>query len=165
MTTSARIERTLEGADATVALGRALAGALPPAAAGVLALSGHLGAGKTTLVKGLAEGLGVASARDVTSPTFLRVVRYEGSPPLVHVDAYRMNGPEDVTELGLDEDLAGRAVVVIEWAEVVSGALPADRIDIALDHASESTRRVRLAAGGPQSSAWLARCEAALDVS
>jgi len=161
MTTSATIERTLAGEGATIALGRALARSLAPAASGVLALTGHLGAGKTTLVKGLAEGLGVAAARDVTSPTFLRVVRYEGTPPLVHVDAYRMSGPADVAELGLDEDFAGGAVVAIEWAEVIGEALPGDRIDVALDHASETTRRVRLTAGGPESSAWLARCEAA----
>ena len=107
MTTSARSEERLDGHGATVALGRRLALAFPPATSGVLLLSGHLGAGKTTLVKGLAAGLGVADADEVTSPTFLRVVRYDGPPDLVHVDAYRMTGAADVFELGLDEDLAG----------------------------------------------------------
>ena len=123
MTTSAAVELKLVGADATTELGRRLGAALA-AGGGVIALSGHLGAGKTTLVKGLAEGLGVAAARDVTSPTFLRVVRFDGRMPLVHVDAYRMKGPLDLVELGLDEDMAGRACVAIEWPEIVEGGSP-----------------------------------------
>ncbi len=157
MSTSAARELTLAGPGATVVLGRELAAALAPATAGVLCLSGHLGAGKTTLVKGLAEGLGVAEAREVTSPTFLRVVRFEGSPSLVHVDAYRMSGPDDVVELGLDEDLAGGAVVALEWPEIVAAALPADRLEVALAHVDESARNVRISAHGAASSAWLDR--------
>jgi len=125
----------------------------------VIALSGHLGAGKTTIVKGLAEALGVAEARDVVSPTFLRVVAFEGPVRLVHVDAYRMRGAADVIELGLDEDLAGGAVVAIEWPEIVEGALPDDRLRVAIDHVAEDRRRVRIDAGGPASAAWLARVE------
>ncbi|NJN37010.1 MAG: tRNA (adenosine(37)-N6)-threonylcarbamoyltransferase complex ATPase subunit type 1 TsaE, partial [Nitrospiraceae bacterium] len=67
----------------------------------MIALSGHLGAGKTTFVKGLAESLGLAAAARRRESTFLRVVRFDGEIPLVHVDAYRMRGPEDVIELGL----------------------------------------------------------------
>lgn len=122
---------------------------------GVVALSGHLGAGKTTLVKGLAEGLGVAEPRDVVSPTFLRAVRFEGDVPLVHVDAYRMKGPADVVELGLDEDMAGRACVAVEWPEMVEGALPADRLVVRLDHASDESRVAALSATGPESALWL----------
>jgi tRNA threonylcarbamoyladenosine biosynthesis protein TsaE len=159
MTTSAARDLVLEGDAATVELGRRLGRALAPAASGVVALSGHLGAGKTTFVKGLAEGLGVAPARDVVSPTFLRAVRFDGPPPLVHVDAYRMKGPEDVVELGLDEDLAGGAVVALEWPEVVAEALPADRVDVAIEHTSEARRRVRITAGGAASERWLARLD------
>jgi tRNA threonylcarbamoyladenosine biosynthesis protein TsaE len=122
----------------------------------VLALSGHLGAGKTTLVKGLAEGLGVAPAADVTSPTFLRLVRFDGRTPLVHVDAYRMRGPGDFVELGLDEEIAAGALVAVEWPEIVEAALPVDRLALSLDHVDESRRLVRLEAGGPQAAAWLA---------
>jgi tRNA threonylcarbamoyl adenosine modification protein YjeE len=123
---------------------------------GVLALSGHLGAGKTTLVKGLAEGLGVAESRDVVSPTFLRVVRFEGDVPLVHVDAYRMRGPADIVELALDEDMAGGACVAVEWPEMVEAALPDDRLVVRLDHVSDESRRATLSAAGPDSSRWLA---------
>jgi tRNA threonylcarbamoyladenosine biosynthesis protein TsaE len=139
--------------------------ALAPAAAGVLCLSGQHGAGKTTLVNGLAEGLRVALARDVTSPTFLRLVRFDapGRPSLVHVDAYRMNGPDDVFELGLEEDLAGGAVVALEWPENVEAALPVDHLRLELDHVDDGARRVRLRSGGPQSLAWLERWVAARD--
>ena len=148
---------TLCGEDETVALGRRAGLSLAPDRAGVIALSGHLGAGKTTFVKGLAESLGLAAARDVVSPTFLRVIRYDGDVPLLHVDAYRMRGPEDVIELGLDEDLAGGAVVAIEWAEIVEGALPADRLTIRLEPRGEDARCASVTAGGPRSSAWLSR--------
>jgi tRNA threonylcarbamoyladenosine biosynthesis protein TsaE len=136
-------------------VGAALAGR-----GGVVALSGHLGAGKTTFVKGLAEGLKVAPARDVVSPTFLRVVRFEGPTPLVHVDAYRMRGPADFVELGLDEETAAGACVAVEWPEIVASALPDDRLLVELEHVDERTRRVRVCAGGPDSATALA----ALDV-
>jgi len=164
MTISATVEERLEGPDATRDLGRRLACALAPATEGVVTLSGHLGAGKTTLVKGLAEGLGVATADEVTSPTFLRLVRYENADrrvQLVHVDAYRMRGEEDVFELGLDEDLAGGAVVAVEWPEMIEAALSTDILDVTLDHGDETHRTVHIAAGGPTSSAWLARLASA----
>jgi tRNA threonylcarbamoyladenosine biosynthesis protein TsaE len=154
-TISGATELTLNGAEETTALGRRL-GAAARGRGGVVALSGHLGAGKTTFVKGLAEGLGVAAARDVVSPTFLRAVRFEGAPPLVHVDAYRMKGPGDFVELGLDEDIAAGACVAVEWAEIVEAALPADRLVVRLDHAAEDRRRARVEATGPESRAWLA---------
>ena len=153
-TISRATDLTLTGPDETTALGRRL-GAAARGRGGVVALSGHLGAGKTTFVKGLAEGLGVAAARDVVSPTFLRAVRFEGDIPLVHVDAYRMKGPEDFVELGLDEDIAAGACVAVEWAEIVEAALPADRVVVRLDHAAEDRRRAHVEATGPRSSAWL----------
>jgi len=155
MTTSGPVELTLVGADATTELGRRI-GAATRVGGGVVALSGQLGAGKTTLVKGIAVGLGVADAREVVSPTFLRAVRFDGPVPLVHVDAYRMRGPADVVELGLDEDMAGGACVAVEWPEVVEGGLPSDRLRVELAHVDESTRRAALSAGGPRSAAWLA---------
>src|SRR6185295_6261940 len=102
------------------------------------------------------EGLGVAAARDVVSPTFLRLVRFDGPIALVHVDAYRMKGPADIVELGLDEDMAGGACVVVEWPEMVEEALPADRMVVRLGHASAETRLAGVSATGPESARWLA---------
>ena len=157
MTTSAAVEFEVRGDLAMVELGGVVARGLAPSTAGVVSLSGHLGAGKTTFVKGLASGLGVAESRDVVSPTFLRVVTFEGPPRLVHIDAYRMRAASDLIELGLAEDLAGGAVVAVEWPENVDGGLPDDRLHIAIAHISEAARRVRLEAGGPDSLAWLKR--------
>jgi tRNA threonylcarbamoyladenosine biosynthesis protein TsaE len=159
MTPSAARELVLVGHDATVELGRRIGRALAPATGGTVALSGHLGAGKTTFVKGLAEALGVAEARDVVSPTFVRVVEFEGPVRLVHVDAYRMRSAADIVELGLSEDLAGAAVVALEWPEIVEGAIPADAVRIAIDHVAEDRRRVTVSAGGATSSAWLSRVD------
>lgn len=166
MTTSVH-ERIVVGDEAMQSLGREVAAAAFPRGVrgGVISLSGHLGAGKTTFVKGLAEGLGVASARDVVSPTFLRVVTFEheGRLPLVHVDAWRMNGAADLQDLGLDEELAGAAVVAVEWAERVEDALPADRLRIAVEHTAEDRRTVRISAGGPRSAAWVERLGSGMD--
>ncbi len=165
MTTSDAIEIRLAGDGKTVEFGRRVGAALAPLRGGVISLSGHLGAGKTTFVKGLAEALGVAEARDVVSPTFVRVVAFDaatvGGPRLVHADAYRMKGAEDLLELGLAEDLAGGAVCAIEWPEIVEDGLPGDRLRIAIGHAGEGARIVRVEAGGPQSAAWLARIDTA----
>jgi tRNA threonylcarbamoyladenosine biosynthesis protein TsaE len=90
------------------------------------------------------------------SPTFLRAVRFEGEVPLVHVDAYRMKGPGDFVELGLDEDIAAGACVAVEWAEIVESALPDDRVIVRLDHASPDRRRAHVEATGPRSAEWLA---------
>ncbi|MDH3585079.1 MAG: tRNA (adenosine(37)-N6)-threonylcarbamoyltransferase complex ATPase subunit type 1 TsaE, partial [Phycisphaerae bacterium] len=120
----------------------------------VLALFGALGAGKTQLVRGLAAGLG-ADARAVSSPTFVILCEYAASIPLVHVDAYRVNGPDDLASVGFDEAVEGENVVAVEWADRIAGSLPADRLEIHLEHLAEDARRIVFRLKGT----WTDRCD------
>jgi len=109
-------------AEETCAAGSAAAGRLH--AGDVLALVGDLGAGKTQWVKGLAAGLG--SNAEVTSPTFTLIHEYTGGRlPLYHVDCYRLERPEELLAIGIDDYLDGRGVLVIEWADKFPGLMPA----------------------------------------
>jgi tRNA threonylcarbamoyladenosine biosynthesis protein TsaE len=129
----------------TEALGERLAPLLQPG--DVLALSGELGAGKTCLVRGLARGLGVDETT-VASPSFTLLHEYEGRLPLYHLDCYRLDDPEAIGELGLEDYYAAPGVLAIEWAERVPD-LPEERLDIGISWVSENRRRIRLAARGP----------------
>lgn len=105
-----------------------------------IALDGPLGAGKTTLVKAACAELGVTEP--VTSPTFTLVNRYRGAGgPVMHVDLYRVETPDELVELGWDELLASEAPVFVEWAARAEGALPADRWDISLAFADGGATR------------------------
>ncbi len=98
-----------------------------------LLLSGELGAGKTTFVRGLARGLG-AHADSVASPTFTLRMDHDGERPLIHIDAWRMRG-DDPDSIGLEEALASDAVVAIEWPERIAESLPERHLRIRLEHA------------------------------
>lgn len=94
----------------------------------LLALIGPLGAGKTLLAKGVAEGLGVAGV--VNSPTFVLMNEHVGRLTLYHIDAYRLDDPEEAVAAGLLDDRQAGGVTVVEWADRLSGWLPADRLEI-----------------------------------
>jgi tRNA threonylcarbamoyladenosine biosynthesis protein TsaE len=119
--------------DETIELGRRIAAALPRRA--VVLLIGSLGAGKTTLAKGIVSGLGAAPVEDVSSPTFTLIQEY-GSGRLgalvYHIDLYRLDRPDEVATLGLDEIFDRDAVVLIEWGERFPIWMPPDRIEIHL---------------------------------
>jgi tRNA threonylcarbamoyladenosine biosynthesis protein TsaE len=133
--------------DATRAIGHALGAA---AEAGTLvALIGPLGAGKTHLTKGLAEGLGITSV--VNSPTFVLMNEHVGRLRLFHVDAYRLDDPADALAAGLLDDREADGVTAVEWADRLAGWLPAERLEIVLepDASGGDGRKLRWTARGP----------------
>jgi tRNA threonylcarbamoyladenosine biosynthesis protein TsaE len=119
----------LPDAESTAALGRWLGEGLFPGC--VLALIGPLGAGKTTLVRGIAAGAG-ADLRHVASPTFALIHEYDGRLPLFHFDTYRLPDLAAFLALGAEEYLHGDGACLVEWADRVLPALPADRLDVEL---------------------------------
>jgi tRNA threonylcarbamoyladenosine biosynthesis protein TsaE len=116
-----------------------------------IALYGPLGAGKTALVRGIAQGLG-ASPTAISSPTFVVIHEYyQGRLPLAHVDLYRIRTPRELESTGLIEYFSGQTVTAIEWADKGLAALPQDRIDITLNHRAARSRTIQLHATGPKS--------------
>jgi len=113
----------------------------------VLALFGELGAGKTSLVKGIADGL-LAEPTDVSSPTFTLIHEYQGRLPLVHTDLYRLTASQ-LEDTGLNDYVDGHTVTAIEWADRWGDGLPSDRLDVHLSHRPPATRRAILTARGP----------------
>ena len=122
----------------TIALGEKLAHELP--ASGVVLLIGNLGAGKTTLAKGIVKGRGAADPEQVSSPTFTLIHEY--GPKLYHIDLYRLDQEREVATLGLDEIFEKDALVLIEWGEKFPGLMPSRRIEIRLDTISDEERRI-----------------------
>jgi tRNA threonylcarbamoyladenosine biosynthesis protein TsaE len=125
----------------TIALGRDLARALPRRAA--VLLIGNLGAGKTTLAKGIVEGLLAAAPDEVSSPTFTLIHEYGGGR-VYHIDLYRLEEPREVATLGLDEILDREAVVLIEWGERFPELMPPERIEIRLRAAGDDERDIEV---------------------
>ena len=120
-----------------------------------IALYGPLGAGKTALVRGLAQGLG-ASPTAVTSPTFVVIHEYQGRLPLAHVDLYRIRSLLELESTGLIEYFSGQTVIAIEWADKGLATLPQDRIEIVLNHRAAQSRTIQLSVTGPKSDEVLA---------
>ena len=128
-------------AQETIELGRSIAVALPRRA--VVLLIGNLGAGKTTLAKGIVSGLGVAEPDEVASPTFTLIHEY-GEGRVYHIDLYRLDRAAEVAMLGLDEIFEKEAVVLIEWGERFPGLIPQKRIEIRLRTGEGDTREVNI---------------------
>ena len=113
----------------------------------VVAMTGDLGAGKTTLARAICEGYGVRD--EVTSPTFSIVHEYSAArSTVVHIDLYRLQGPGELQNLGWDEYFNGSSLVLIEWPERAGGRLPSDHIPVELRHVPEDATRRVLYAGG-----------------
>lgn len=127
----------------TVALGKRLAPLLAPPK--LVLLRGDLGAGKTTLVKGVAEAFEAASQEDVTSPTFTLVHEYRGPRVNVyHIDLYRVDTPRQLETLGLDDLIADNSVLLLEWGEKFERFVHEHDVEIVLDRVGENERKVRV---------------------
>ena len=127
-----------ESPEATVAWAADWVRALPDGT--VIALQGELGAGKTCFVRGLATGLNITS--HVHSPTFTLVNEYRGPRNLYHLDLYRLAGPDDAWEIGIDQYLPGDGITAIEWAERIRSLLPNTTIQVELSYGEEINQRV-----------------------
>lgn len=121
----------------------------------LVCLNGDLGAGKTCLTKGIAQGLEIEE--DVTSPTFILVEEYEGRLPLYHFDVYRIDDPEELYFIGFEEYLGKEAVVIIEWSSRIEEILPIERLDIDISRTGEDEREITLSAVGETAQALLRR--------
>ena len=142
------LEFTSQSESQTHALGRAIG--LAARAGDVVGLVGELGAGKTCLTKGVAAGLAVVEQGQVRSPTFVLIREHAGRLRLFHVDAYRLSGAEELASLGFEEVLSQGGLTVVEWADHVSDALPADRLSLHLNITGPNSRRISLSCGQGQ---------------
>ena len=140
------IEKITKSAQETRDLGRKIGSLLQ--AGDVVALAGELGSGKTTLIQGLAEGIGVSDF--VTSPTFILIGEYQGRCPFVHVDLYRLQEIEEIEDLGISEYFERPGIMAIEWAEKMEEILPRKAIKIKMETLSEKERRIRISETGIQ---------------
>lgn len=130
-------------AEETIAFGRTLAALLAPPK--VVLLRGDLGAGKTTLVKGIAAAFEAAAEEDVTSPTFTLVHEYRGPQAnLYHIDLYRVDTLRELETLGLDDLRSDSSVLLIEWGEKFPRLLRERDVEISLERQSENGRKIRI---------------------
>ena len=136
-------EVATHSAEETIALGRSLVSILTPPK--LVFLRGDLGAGKTTLVKGIAKGFDAAEEDNVTSPTFTLIHEYRG--PLVniyHIDLYRIDTPRQLETLGLDDLLSDDSVLLLEWGEKFPRFVRERDVEIQIERLGEAERRIRI---------------------
>lgn len=139
------MQYTTDNEEETRAVGRTLAKRLKPG--DILCLIGDLGAGKTTLVKGVAQGLR-HDPDEVHSPTFVLMNIYEGRLPLYHFDLYRLETDVEMNLIGLEEFLYGQGVALVEWADRLGPLTPKEYLEITLAHKKDSKRAIKLKAVG-----------------
>jgi len=137
-------EITTHSAEETIAFGRTLAETLAPPK--IVLLRGDLGAGKTTLVKGIAAGFQAAAEEDVTSPTFTLVHEYRSpNVNLYHIDLYRVDTPRELETLGIDDLIAENSLLLIEWGEKFPRFERNCDVQIVIERVGENDRRIRIA--------------------
>ena len=139
----AKREIITHSAEDTISLGRSLAELLAPPK--LVLLRGDLGAGKTTLVKGIAEAFQAAREEDVTSPTFTLVQEYRGpAANLYHIDLYRVDTPRELQTLGLDDLISDNSILLIEWGEKFSRFERERDVEIVLERLGDNDRRITI---------------------
>ncbi len=138
----ASCEIVTHSSDETIQLGRDLGAQLKPPV--LILLTGELGAGKTTLTKGIVSGVGAAIEDEVTSPTFTLVHKYGGSARVYHVDLYRIGDFHDLETLGLEDVLAEPGVVIVEWPDKLTLRTDWPILRIQLEHEAEDTRKITI---------------------
>jgi len=128
-------------AEETKSFGEKIGRALKPG--DILVLTGQLGAGKTTLIQGIAKGLEIKDY--VTSPTFTLINEYKGIYPFFHLDLYRLDDPSQIEDLGIEEYFNNKdGIMVIEWAEKLGGLMPKNAFEIKIENTGESERKIWL---------------------
>ena len=134
--------------DETISIGREIGASLQ--APVLILLTGELGAGKTTLTKGIASGAGAAHQEEITSPTFTLIHKYTGNPKLsaspavYHIDLYRIESRQDLETLGLDDIFNERAIVIVEWPERLNQPTNWPIVRIKLEHVAEDVRKITI---------------------
>jgi tRNA threonylcarbamoyladenosine biosynthesis protein TsaE len=144
------MEQTFEisNLEATEAFGRRLGQILFPGA--IVALVGPLGAGKTHLVRAIAEGVGIGNPAVVSSPTFVLIHEYPARIPIYHFDAYRLSGSREFEDLGARDYFASSGICLIEWADRVEDALPREHLRISIQILDQERRQFKVTAIGVQ---------------
>jgi len=135
-------ELVTHSTEETIERGREIGASVKPRT--LILLEGELGAGKTTLTKGIVSGLGAAREEEVTSPTFTLVHRYEGRTRVYHVDLYRVGDFHDLETLGLEDVFSEDAVIIVEWSDRLTLRTDWPILRIGLEHVAEDMRRIRL---------------------
>jgi tRNA threonylcarbamoyladenosine biosynthesis protein TsaE len=135
-------ELVTHSSDETIQHGREIGRQLRPPV--LVLLSGDLGAGKTTLTKGIVSGIGAAQEDEVTSPTFTLVHKYDRGAPVYHVDLYRVGDFRDLETLGLEDVFSEQAVVIVEWPNNLTLRTDWPVVRIHLEHVAEDTRKISI---------------------
>lgn len=135
-----RMTVTARNLSETLALGKELGELIEPGT--VICLRGDLGSGKTSFVQGLALGLGVPEDVYVTSPSYTLVNEYMGRMPLYHLDLYRLNDPDELWDMGVDEMMANKGVVAVEWPDKLPPGMVSDHIRIDFEITPDDTRNL-----------------------
>ncbi len=145
-----------KSAEETMALGKDIARHLIPG--DIVTLIGELGSGKTTLTKGIAQGIGVKNALYVNSPSFVLIREYKGIFKLYHVDLYRLDSIPEVESLGIEEYLYSDGITVIEWAQKLKNLLPREHLRVELKIMDNNRRRINLKGFGKRYENISSRC-------